>query len=383
MRPLIERIGGGDRATGARLVAIALAAAVVCAVLGPWANRYGSYGVDTDFLAETVSEVHQWLDGVVPIGRFRGPLLSLLLVPFGALGDGWLLPAGRALAAVASGALVLAVAAIPRTPRAKLAAAALVATNPLIVFFGASAGTETLFAALAWGALAAATPRRGDATASRRRLTAAGALASLAVLTRYNGLPLLVGVPLVAAAGGATLRTAAARATHVALIAGLVLAPWAAFTWQMRGAPLWNLNHLNIAYALHGEALGGWDTFWYGRAGELAFPTFRALADADPEALRTYVLGGPRRIVETLWVAAGVPLALAATVGVALSARRRPGAVEIGLAVAVAGLTAPLALVFANTRFFLPLVPVLALLASRAVGVDGRSRFGRCATVAV
>ena len=183
--------------------------------------------------------------GAVPTA-YRPPLYPLLVAPALALG-----PLERASIGILHLALGLATVWITYRlagrwglgRRGALAAALLVACDPLLLAGSALVMTETLAALLAMASLACLTA--ASERPSPRRAAAAGAAMGLAVLCRPTFLPwLLVAAPvlpwLAARKGHATPgRTAAS----FAVAAALVLAPWAVRNQLQFGRPIVTTTH--------------------------------------------------------------------------------------------------------------------------------------------
>lgn len=367
----------------AAIVVLGAVVAVVLGVVGAAAHPVGDYGVETDFFAELVPEARAWAAGDAPVGRFRGPLYPMLLAAVGAIAP-TLFGAAKAIAAVAAGTLVVLAGVLGRRlygPRAGLVAAALTAGSPVVVRFGFTVGTDAVFAALALGALVAlVAPRR----VSWPAVLAAGVLGGLAALTRYNGLVLLGALPVAAAIvadGSARRRVAMAASCAAAFVVTLV--PWAMHTRAVAGRMLANDNHLNLAYTLYGDELGGWDAFWYGD-GAAGFSGFGDVVLRDPMRFVGHVLGEiPAHLVGDAIHVATVPVAVLAVVGVALSIRARPSRREVATAVLGLALFGVLLLVFHRPRFSLPLAPLWAVAAGAAISraVELHAGFARRAVV--
>jgi 4-amino-4-deoxy-L-arabinose transferase-like glycosyltransferase len=159
---------------------------------------------------------------------FRPPAWPYALAAaYKATGKHWI--AGRALAALLGTVAVLLVALIARelwARRAALIAGAVAAVLPPLIALNASLLSEALFVPAMLGMIWALLRARRSAHAWRW-LLGAGVLAGLAILTRSDGLVLLV--PLAAGAFWAARGRAARRALAPALavlVAVAVLVPW-------------------------------------------------------------------------------------------------------------------------------------------------------------
>jgi len=312
-------------------------------------------------------------------------------------------------AQVALGALLVPVvgraAAHAFGPRAAILAAALTAFYPELVWYSAHYWSETVFLLLLWGAIERALA--ADAAASWRTAAVAGVLFGLATLTRELSLYL---VPLVAlwmarpwavGANAAGTKIVLSRkrlvgAGALALATVLTVAPWTlrnALVFRafipvstMGGLNLWQgnttLTHLQIYDVLAG--IDGpvaqdrycrrlaWETIAARQPGWL----FEKLGEQMPEFWKAgsevldHLVGrgacgplAPARLVaiELVLVLPYLALLALAIVGL-VRVRLSPPAVL--LLVLAAAYNAAHVAAYATTRFRLPVLPVLFLLAA-------------------
>jgi 4-amino-4-deoxy-L-arabinose transferase-like glycosyltransferase len=180
---------------------------------------------------------------------YRPPLYPIVLAPLA------MLPGDRAIVGIALFHLALGAATAGLTalaarrwgldrPRA-LAAAAIVALDPVLVWQSRSIMTETLTAFLLTAALGALTLPgwRGPALG--------GALSGLGGLSRPSVLPgaaLTIVAALVARPGSGRERLA--RGVAMALSLGVVLAPWVVRNALVIGEPIWTTTHGGYTLAL-------------------------------------------------------------------------------------------------------------------------------------
>jgi len=312
-------------------------------------------------------------------------------------------------AQVALGALLVPVvgraAAHAFGPRAAILAAALTAFYPELVWYSAHYWSETVFLLLLWGAIERALA--ADAAASWRTAAVAGVLFGLATLTRELSLYL---VPLVAlwmarpwavGANAAGTKIVLSRkrlvgAGALALATVLTIAPWTlrnALVFRafipvstMGGLNLWQgnttLTHLQIYDVLAG--IDGpvaqdrycrrlaWETIAARQPGWL----FEKLGEQMPEFWKAgsevldHLVGrgacgplAPARLVAIELVLVLPYLALLALAIVGLVRVRLPPPAVLLLVLAAAYNAAHVA-AYATTRFRLPVLPVLFLLAA-------------------
>ncbi|MEZ5290816.1 MAG: hypothetical protein R2745_07015 [Vicinamibacterales bacterium] len=397
------------------LVAVAARLAVSWASAGS-----GVFADMTQYHARAVLLAH----GAPLTDALRGPgYPALLAVAYRLAGESfwW----GRVANAVVGGALVLATGWLARRAgagsRAWIAAAA-VALYPSLVLSSVYLMPEGLYTLLVVAALVCLDHR------SSGWIAAAGVLAGAAMLTRSVGLALLASGVVAAAWAvvyeGATLRAAGTRVAVFVLAAAVVLTPWLLFTTRVAGGPvLDSTSGINVLLGTHDTATGrlvlgdeprlraafvdgsaspadgnrralaaalAWARAHPARWTRLAVAKVAYLAGLEGrEHAWAYGNGyfGPRRpLVVTAWgvalVLAFPVLAFAALAGlVGARVKRRPvHAAMAGFVVATCVLHA---LSFGESRFHLPLVPILAVAASLSVPgqVAARWRVGAAAVV--
>ncbi|MGE0813653.1 MAG: hypothetical protein AB7O28_23505 [Vicinamibacterales bacterium] len=316
---------------------------------------------------------------------------------------------GRVANALVGGALAFATGWLARRAgagaRAWMAAAA-AALYPSLVLSSVYLMPEGLYTLLVVAALVCLDHR------SPGWIAAAGLLAGAAMLTRSVGLALLgsaVGVAAWAVVQeGATLRAAGTRVAVFVLAAAVVLTPWLLFTTRVAGGPMLDATSgINVLLGAHDTATGrlvlgdeprlraafvdgsaspadgnrralaaalAWARAHPARWGRLAVAKVAYLAGLEGrEHAWAYGNGyfGPRSpLVVTAWGAAllvAFPiLALAALAG--LVGARVPGRpVHAAMAGFVVATCALHALSFGESRFHLPIVPLLAVAASLSV----------------
>jgi len=166
---------------------------------------------------------------------YRPPAYPYLLAGVQIVG-GWLglgaLSAARIFQALLGALLVGLIGLLARrvwSRRVALIALALAAVDLPLILVSGTLISETLFVALALGALCAALVHRARGSGRGRRwLLLAGVLTGLAALTRTNGLVLLVPVALLARAPGQPLRSREWLGSAAVLLACVLLtvAPW-------------------------------------------------------------------------------------------------------------------------------------------------------------
>lgn len=329
-------------------------------------HRTPLFGVETDLLGDSVPAARALRAGEVTPQSFlfRGPGYPLMLAAASALAGGDEFLGARLLNVAAALAAAAAAFLLVRRflgPAVGLAVTLAMLLNPVFLRAAIEAGTDLPAAALALAATVLVARPGGP-----RGALAAGVLAGVAALTRYNML-------FLAPAGLAALWLAgAARRRVLGFLAGLALTlgGWVVAHLALTGEPPRNQNYVNVAYEVYGRGMG-YDRFWV-LTGD-AFRSFLDVLRHDPPRFLAHVgrnlavrwLEDAQRLMP-LWIG------LLALPGMLVAWWRRPGWPTLALHAGGAYLV--LAFVFYTPRFFLYLLPFYLsgafglLLASRAAG---------------
>lgn len=372
-----------------------------------WASA--DAGVFADMAQDHERAVHLATNGSLYPDALRGPgypaLLALTYRLFG-VSFWW----ARVANALVGGALALLTGWLARRAGAgerAWIASAIVALYPALVLSSVYLMPEGLYTLLAVLALLLVGHRSLGIAA------AAGAVAGMAMLTRSVGVTLVVVAAAVQAwtvvTSAAAAKVAGARLAVFVGACALVLAPWLLFTTRVAGGPLLDTTSgMNVLLGNHAGATGRLDmaddlplrqAHVFGAASE---------ADANARALRAgvawavnhpaasmrlagaklgYLFGlegrehawgysagyfGERRAATVMaWgglLIASFPLLMAGAVLGLVRARGAWQPVHVALAAFVVATGALHVVSFGESRFHLPLVPVLAVAASLGVG---------------
>ncbi|MGD9902563.1 MAG: hypothetical protein AB7U83_03750 [Vicinamibacterales bacterium] len=386
-----------------RILAAALAG-VVARLLVAWAAA--DAGLFADMAQYQERAQHLATTGTWGPDALRGPGYPVLLAAaYRALGDS--LWSARVANALVGGALAAATGVLARAAGAGGGAwwaAAIVAGYPGLVLSSVYLMPEGLYALLVVATLVAVR-HRGAGWA-----VVAGALAGAAMLTRSVGLalaapPVALGVRAWWRGEAAGVGAALGRVALFAVACAVVLAPWLSYTNRVAGGPMLDATSgVNLLLGNHPGATGrlvlgdeaplrervvaGAASVADGNARAIAAGVSWALANPGAWAglavakvgylfglegrehawLYGHAYFGARRpLTVTLWavllVASFPVLCAAAAIGVVRAPRPAPPALVAILATIVA--TAGLHVVsFGESRFHLPLVPLLAVIAS-------------------
>jgi hypothetical protein len=267
------------------LVAVLSGVAMLVMVLGP--HRIGDYMTETDFYGQYAQGARLIQQGHLDPARYGvvGPGYELALAGAGLVVRNLFLAAGLLSLASSSLALLLWAALLRRRADARVAlgAALFMATNATFFRYGYSVTTDAFALALQGAALYVLLARPG-----LRAATAAGVLAALTFLTRYNA-GVLLPAGLVAIVAGGALQEKRGRAALL-FAAGFLLPvlPWVIYSFAHGTGVTVQLHH-NIAYEVFARTKGiPWDT--YQRTMQ---PQFHSLADViarDPGAVASRML---------------------------------------------------------------------------------------------
>ena len=363
-----------------RALAVAVGVAAIYSAtllaLGLKYHRIGNFGVETDFYWFFVKQAEAAQGGEIIIDLYRGPLYPWLL-GLAELITGRYLSAGMLIGSLSAGLVVVLTYVLGRQllkPAFAVGAACLVAFHPIVVEHTYTAGTDLLFVVLTLGAVVAYVAARPD----RLRYAAlGGTLVGLAVLTRYNALPLAAVAPIAAAIrfgrGRAALRLVAVGAACSAML----IVPWGVYTAIEEGGFLHNRNWQNIAFEVYGLDNVSWDEFWFSEESIVGENSASVLLDDPILVLRTVAGNVPEQLAGDAVVLGpwNTGAALVGLVGLLLGARRRRAEGWKAAAVVSASwiaLLGPLLLVFYTPRFSLGLMPGYCLLAAGGTALIGR-----------
>lgn len=404
------------RVAGWAIVAVAARLAV------SWASAES--GVFADMAQYHERAVHLAATGTLFPDALRGPgypaLLALAYRLFGV--SFW---TARVANALVGGALTLLtgwLAARAGAGGRAWVASAIVALYPALVLSSVYLMPEGLYALLAVLALLLVRHR------SVAMAAAAGLTAGLAILTRSVGVTLILVAAAVAAWAVVTRtapwRVALARVAAFTAACLLVLAPWLMFTTRVAGGPMLDATSgMNVLLGNHAGATGRLDMADGAPLREAHVAGAASEADANARALRAgvawaiahpgawlrlaaaklgYLLGlegrehvwvysagyfGARSAATvTLWgvlILVSFPLlVVAAGLGVA-RARGPLGPAHVALGAFVVATCALHVASFGESRFHLPLVPVLAVAASLGAGPLAAAGRGRLVAAAL
>lgn len=351
------------------LIAV-LAAVLGFVVFGP--HRIGDMMTETDFYGAYAEGARLVQQGVLDPSRYGviGPGYEVALGLFGFIVRDLFL-AAELLSLLATCASVLLWFYIVRRlagARVALATCLFIATNAFLIRYGYSATTDALALLLQSLALWFLLVRPGT-----RSLMAAGAIAALAFLTRYNGIYLLPAGVLIVLLGGAAEAPASwkQRIRPALVYAGMFLlpvVPWVLYSLARGGSMSFELHH-NIAFEVFARPQGiVWDDYQ-----KLMQPEFNSLWDViarDPGAVVSrmlFNLGDHLRLDARDLL--GWPVAICSLIGLGFAVYSGAWRRLWPLAIAAGLLFLTLVPVFHSSRYSLSLLPLYATLAGACFGL--------------
>ena len=347
---------------------IATVYAVVIAILALKYHLVGDYGVETDFFWSYVPEAKKVLGGSFVIEDFRGPGYPTVLAGAFLLFRDYF-RAGILLSVLAaSGTLFFAFELLRRLFRADVAivGTALVALNRTFIQYSYSAGTDMVFNAMV---TATAYFLLKDEQRKPLNMIIAGVLAGIAYLTRYNGVFVVLAVPVIVLLVDRTNSSLKERVvsggTFLAAFL-MTIAPWGTFCLIEKGSFFYNRNYLNIAYEMFAKGRVPWDQYWNVEVTKYA--SLASVIMADPGLfLSTLVKNLYEHLVGDLGLLLGWQTGILVFFGALLFFREKPTKGQSAFYVYGGSFFLVLLLVFYGERFSLFLLPVYVSLALKAL----------------
>jgi len=237
---------------------------IVMAIVSFSFHKVGDYGVETDFFWGYVPAAKDFLNGVITIDPFRGPLYPIILGIFGFIISDFF-NAGI-LIGILSAAFVIyfTFELIKRifSPKVSLFVALLLACNPVFVQYTYSAGTDMFFSAMVTATLFFFFKEK---ELSYKNLVIAAFLGGLSYLTRYNGIFLFGFVIVFLFINYWNISWIKRFKAAVVFIVVFILtfSAWGIYCLSEKGSFFYNENYKNIAYEMHGKGKIGWDEYWF------------------------------------------------------------------------------------------------------------------------
>lgn len=236
---------------------------VVILIISLTYHKIGDYGVETDFYEGMVYEAKEFLKGNLIIEGYKGPLYPIFLAVLGFIFKDFFTIGVVICVISASIFLFFTYKTIEKIFNAQIAfgVVLLILSNSIFIQYSYSAGTDLFFCAIAIISIYFLV--KGEYLRSSY-LFFAGMFASLAYLTRTNGLFLPAAALFSFVAFRFTSRHWKKILTHALIYIGgfLVLTiPWSIYKFIHKGDFFYDRNFTNTAWELYGKGKMSWDYF--------------------------------------------------------------------------------------------------------------------------
>ncbi len=174
-------------------------AGIYCTLLSWSAWVYhvvGDYNVETDFYWSYIPEAKSLLRGIVSIEDFRGPMYPAILGLLGGFTKDFF-HSGVCISVISAGCFLVLLFYTWKTfapPDIVFAGVLLVAVNSIFIQYSYTAGTDMFFNALLMASIYFLFKNENP---SLREIVCSAFFAALAYMTRYNGIFMLLAIPVV------------------------------------------------------------------------------------------------------------------------------------------------------------------------------------------
>ncbi|NUN68788.1 MAG: glycosyltransferase family 39 protein [Bacteroidetes bacterium] len=344
--------------------AIGLSYLLIMLYVGLRYHVVGDYHVETDFFQAYVPTAKDILNGVWTIEDFRGPAYPAVLALFGLLLKDFFTSGIVVSSVMAAGTLFFTFELLRKLFRADIAfiVVLLTAVNKTFVQYAYTAGTDMTF-----NCFAAATAYflLSDEQRSWRNITLTALAAALAYLTRYNGIFVIVAVPLIIVLFNIYKIEMKQRLIIAGAFVGLFflfIAPWGIHSLNEKGSFFFNRNYLNIAYEMFAKGRIGWDQYW--NVESVKYSSLGQVIMADPGLfVSTVTTNLVEHFISDMELLIGWGVGICFIAGLVGMWKNRPTARQGAFYAFGLMMFLVLLLVFYGERFSLYLVPVYAVIA--------------------
>jgi hypothetical protein len=268
---------------------IAVVYFIVMAIVSFSFHKVGDYGVETDFFWGYVPAAKDFLNGVITIDAFRGPLYPIVLGIFGFILSDFF-NAGILIGILSAVFVIYFTFEMVKrifSPKVALFVTLILVCNPVFVQYTYSAGTDMFFSALVTATLFFFFKEK---ELSYKNLVIAAFLGGLSYLTRYNGIFLFGFVIVILFINYWNIdwlkRFKVAAVFVVVFI--LTFSPWGIYCLGEKGSFLYNENYKNIAYEMHGKGKISWDEYWFKESSKVT--SLQDVVFSDPGTFLSKVI---------------------------------------------------------------------------------------------
>lgn len=232
-------------------------------------RKVGNYDIETDFFWDYAIEARNILKGIINVGEFRGPGYPAVVALISTLiGD--LFTSGLIISAISSSLVILITfKTLKKIFNDKIAFAVSITLilNPTFLRYSYVCGTDMFFNFLV--SLAVFSAIIGVLKNKNTLLFLSGLAGGYAYLTRYNGISLLIGLPLmILLLNYKNLKNGVLKSIPTIVGYFVILFPWSVYSYIKRGEFFYNRNYLNIAYEMYAKGKIPWDNFWFEASKE-------------------------------------------------------------------------------------------------------------------
>jgi 4-amino-4-deoxy-L-arabinose transferase-like glycosyltransferase len=229
-------------------------------------HKIGDFGVETDFYWSYVPEAKAFMNGHVLISSFRGPVYPIVLALFHLI-IGEFFKSGLFISVLSASVVVFLTYRVLQflfDQEIAFITAVFLVLNPIFVQYSYTAGTDMFFNAIIACILYLLLT---TSSFSWTRSVVIGIMSGLAYLTRYNGIFILLTIPVVICVFNPTRSNLKKRLLFSILFVltfFISILPWGVYCLHEKREFFYNHNYQNIAYELYGKGKMSWDAFWFG-----------------------------------------------------------------------------------------------------------------------
>ena len=370
-----------------------IVAGVYCTLLSwsAWAYHVvGDYNVETDFYWSYIPEAKSILRGIVSIEDFHGPIYPAILGLFGWVTKDFF-HSGVCISILSAGCFLVLLFYTWKTfvpPDIAFVGVILVAINSFFIQYSYTAGTDMFFNALLMASIYFLFKKEDP---SLKEIAWSAFFTALAYLTRYNGVFMLLAIPvvfLIVNPFHSGIRRRFSQAAEFLAAFFLFIAPWGIYCSIEKGSFFYNKNYLNIAYEMFAKNRTGWDQFWFSNS--VQYTSLAQVAFSNPVLFFRTVMNN---VIEHYYFdmekLMGWQMGVFVALGLLALWKRRPTRKEAAFWIVGVSFFCVLLLVFYGERFSLFLIPfyisialfALSLLQTESFRAGVRVRLGMWITV--
>ncbi|MFC2114037.1 ArnT family glycosyltransferase [Bacteroidota bacterium] len=337
-------------------------------------HKIGDYGIETDFFWSYVPQAQSFLDGMIEIDKYRGPLYPIVLALFQTI-TGNYFSAGILIAVLSSSLVIFFVYSILRklfNPLVAFITTILMAVNTTFNLYTYSAGTDMFFNCLVSAALFFLLAKKDYRW---KHLIFAGLFAGLAYITRYNGIFIVITSVVVILLINLYKLDWVKRFIATGIFTGifvLIILPWGMYTHKEKGKAFWNQNYQNVAYEYLAKGEMGWDEFWYQGNRDKYTSLTQVILKEPGKFIKQFVSNGFDHLGKDMASLIGWHVALFSLIGLLLLLVKPPSKAQWAYYLASLLFFGVIMLVFYSERFSLFLIPFYTVFGVNALFTENK-----------